>query len=172
MAKNKVLNKDENPKRTPMILCTILQTIGWLLLIDVGLLFITTLLHPGLGAFEDSEPFQTVLSLTQYWFSIDFFFIGISAVILGQLARFIFQKTDRPGLLLRHSNIILIFFACLILFWALLRYLYDKPSQPERWGVFLLAFLFPALVKAFMLILTAQILKRIIPIIEESKTLV
>jgi hypothetical protein len=149
-----------------------LQTIGWLLLIDVGIFFIATFLNPELGALDNKEPFEIVLSLSQYWFSIDFFFIGISAVILGQLARFIFQKTDRPGLLLRRGNIILIFFACLILFWAVLRYLYDKPSQPERWGVFLLAFIFPALVKAFMLTLVAQILKRIIPIIEESKSLV
>jgi hypothetical protein len=173
MAKNNLSGETERPKRTPLILCTILQTIGWLLLVDMAILLITTLLHPRPWAVEGKEPFDVLIVLTSYWFAIDFFFMGIAAVILGQLARFIFQKTDRPGLMLRWGSKILIVFACLTVLWAVFQYLSFKPSLPEAGSAFaVLAFFFPVAVKASMLILLAQILKRTIPIIEEFKALV
>lgn len=173
MAKNENKDELERPKRSSLILCTALQTIGWLLLVDIAIAFIMTMTGVKPGAIEQKQSIENVIVLIAYWFSLDFFILGITVIIFGQLARFVFQKSDQPGLLLRWGSKILIVFACLVLFWAICIYNIYKPLLPSNMIlVALILFISAVTIKAAVLVLLAQILKRVLPIIEESKVLI
>lgn len=165
--------KPEKSKKVSLILCTILQTIGWILLFNTACFFIMTLTSEELGTIENKQGVEIIINLICYWFALDFLILGVSVIVFGQLARFVIQQISRPGLLLRWGNKILIAAALLVVFWAICIYIIYKPLLPENM-VFIAILLFSAAVaiKTGVLILLAQILKRILPIIEESKALV
>lgn len=107
-------------------------------------------------------------------FSFDFFFVGLAAVILSQFARYVFDKQYKPGLMLRCGDKILYFFVVIGIYWAGFRYFLYVKTVDDSFLRFLLAqpLILPTVVKVLILVCLGQILKRILPIIEEYKTLV
>ncbi len=165
--------KPEKSKKVSLILCTALQTIGWILLFNTACFFIMTLTRAELGTIENKQGLEIVINLICYWFALDFLILGVSVIIFGQLARFVIQQISRPGFLLRWGSKILIAAALLVVFWAICIYNIYKPLLPKNMiFIALLLFSVAVAIKTGVLILLAQILKRILPIIEESKVLV
>ncbi|MBN2457433.1 MAG: hypothetical protein JXB29_13025 [Sedimentisphaerales bacterium] len=150
------------------------QVVGWLLIFWGVMWFIYLASGPDYGrdgaAFEDMEKAITVIS----GFSFDFVFVGLAAVMLGQLARYVFDKAYRPGLMLRCGEKILYVFAGLSVFWAMWRWRFFVMSlERVEWRVLLgQPLMMPTVAKVLILVCVAQILKRILPVIEEYKTLV
>ena len=153
--------------------CTAIACIGWTLIIGGWFWLIVFFIRTNSGA-------STELGEIQYLFygisavSFDFFFVGLGAIIVARLAKFIFEKGSSPTLMLRCGDKIFYLFAVLGILWAIFchlifaatiedsatRFLYEQPA------------LLPTLGKAVILILLGQILKRILPVIQEYKTLV
>ncbi len=107
-------------------------------------------------------------------FSFDFVFVGLAAVILAQLARYVFDRQYKPGLMLRCGDKILYTFAALGILWALFRYAFLTYTVEDLSSRILFTHLLilPTAVKVLILIGLGLILKKIIPIIEEYKSLV
>ena len=107
-------------------------------------------------------------------FSFDFVFVGLAAMILSQLARYVFDRGYKPGLMLRCGDKILYLFAVLAILWALFRYGYSVEVIENATSRFLYVqpLILPTVAKVLILFCLGQILKRIMPIIEESRTLV
>ncbi|MFA5553851.1 MAG: hypothetical protein WCZ89_03905 [Phycisphaerae bacterium] len=173
MEKQENLDEIQKPKRTSLILCTIVQTIGWILLIQTTALFIM-ILTGYQKAIEDRQPAEIIMTLVAYWFALDFIILGASVIILGQLARFIIGQKICPGLILRRSSEILLLFACAAVIWGIYIYQFLKPLLPQDAiaAAFAVTIFAAVAIKTSLLILLSQILKRIVPVIEEYKSLV
>jgi len=107
-------------------------------------------------------------------FSFDFVFVGIAAMMLSQLARYVFDREYKPGLVLRCGDKILYLFAVLGILWAWFRYAVSIKVIGDATSRFLFAqpLILPTIAKVLILVGLGQILRRIMPVIEESKTLV
>lgn len=173
MKKNEYMDEIKKPKRISLVLCILTQWIGWGLLIAGAVWFIAYVAGPDPVVFQDNDDPRVLLQAVSM-FSFDFVFVSISTVILAQLARYIFDKTYRPQILLRCGNMILYGFVLIEFIWAFFRYKVYEIILPQATSGFpvILGFTFPPVVKIIVLIVLAQILKNIKPIIEESKTLV
>ena len=154
-------------------LCTAIACIGWTLVIGGWfwlIMFFTrayTGVSPGLG--EIQFLFYGISAV-----SFDFFFVGLGAVIVARLAKFIFEKESAPTLMLRCGDKIFYLFAVLGILWGVFRHLIFATAIEDSTTRFLYQqpALLPTLGKVIILILLGQILKRLLPVIQEHKSLV
>ena len=106
--------------------CRAVQLLGWVL-VSAGIIWFAMFVS---GRSEtDRERVGTIelMLIAISVFSFDFFFIGLAAVILSQLARYAFDRQYNPGLMLRCGDKILYFFVVIGIYWSLFRYfLYVK----------------------------------------------
>ncbi len=154
-------------------LCTAIACIGWTLIIGGWFWLIVFFTQANTGA-------SLELSEIQFLFygisalSFDFFFVGLGAVIVARLTKFIFERESTPTLMLRCSNKIFYLFAVLGVLWAVFRHLIFAAAIEDTATRFLYEqpALLPTLGKAVILILLGQILRHLLPVIQEYKTLV
>jgi len=153
--------------------CTAIACIGWTLIIGGCfwlVVFFTqanTGASPGLG--EIQFLFYGISAV-----SFDFFFVGLGAIIVARLVKFIIERESKPTLMLRCGDKIFYLFAVLGILWAVFRHLIFAAAIEDATARFLYEqpALLPTLGKAIILILLGQILKRLPPVIQEHKTLV
>jgi hypothetical protein len=100
--------------------------------------------------------------------------LGIVLLGVAQLVRYITEPDYQPRWLLRHGTFLLYLFAALTLVSPLTRYWYDTyfTNTYTNISTILLSYLLPVFVKALLLIGLGSFLKRIMPVIEEAKSLV
>ena len=148
--------------------CDAARGIGWMLLIGaVGtLLYISvrsnsqlgSLLYPVLVAFLNSMPLALVL-------------LGV-----GQFIRYLFDTECQPSWMLRNGASVLYACAVIVLVSCVSQQLWYSSLMKNVSNPLLLARLvstaIPALAKALILVGLGQILQRVLPVLEESKTLV
>jgi len=154
-------------------LCTAIACIGWILIIGGWFWLIVFFTQANTGA-------SLELSEIQFLFygisalSFDFFFVGLGAVIVARLTKFIFERESTPTLMLRCGDKILYLFAVLAVLWAVFRHLIFAVTIEDATARFLYEqpALLPTLGKVIILILLGQILKRLLPVIQEYKSLV
>jgi len=146
--------------------CTVARIIGWVLLITAGIWTVSTL--SGYSSF--SIPFVMPITI--------FIRILVGLVVLGvaQFIRYLFETEYKPGLILRHGEKILYLYAALRIIRITLLFFVDAKNMGDSiyyspWG-FIVANGLPVVASALILVGLAQILPRVMPIIEESKTLV
>jgi len=104
----------------------------------------------------------------------DFALPGLIALVLSRLLQFIMVSDDKGGWILRQGHWILYGFAIVIVGEVILKMsLMPETLDPDSLGlVFVSPLLVPMLARILILVGLGQILRRIIPVIEESKTLV
>ncbi|MHC4483238.1 MAG: hypothetical protein ACYSW4_06785 [Planctomycetota bacterium] len=167
---NEFIEQNRRPLR---FCCLAVQVFGWALALAGVVWFIRFLSRPFQPSLDGIGGIRFILYGVSC-FVFDFFFVGLASVILAQLARYFFEGESKPGLFLRCGDKILYSFAAIGIFWAVfgygtsirlienadLRFLYSQ------------ALLLPTIAKVLILVALGQILRRILPIIEESKTLV
>ena len=146
--------------------CVAARIIGWVLLITAGTWTVSTLS----GYSRSSTPFITSITI--------FIRILVGLVVLGvaQFIRHLSETDYKPGWILRHGEKILYLYAALRVIRITFLFFVDAKIMGDSiyyspWG-FLVANGLPAVASALILVGLAQILRRIMPIIEESKTLV
>jgi hypothetical protein len=155
-------------------LCLAVQVFGWALVFAGAVWFVRFVSRAAEPNLEGVAEISCILYAVSA-FAFDFFFVGLASAILAQLARYFFEGEGKPGLLLRCGDKILYAFACLGILWAVLRYRSLSivvAQEPDPRLLYAQALLLPTIAKSVVLIGLGQILKRILPIIEESKTLV
>ena len=153
-------------------LCTAIACIGWILIIGGWFwlfVFFTQARSDSLGLTEIQFLCYGISAI-----SFDFFFVGLGAVIIARLAKFIFEKEATPTLMLRCGDKLLYCFAALGIYWGFFRHFVFAATIEDTSARFLYEqpALLPTLGKAIILILLGQILKRLLPIIQEYKSLV
>ena len=156
----------EKNRRLLNIYCVVARIIGWVLLITAGTWTVSTL--SGYSSFS----LPCVMPITI------FIRILVGLVILGvaQFIRYLFETEYKPGWILRHGEKILYLYAALRIIRITFLFFVDAkrmgdPIYYSPWG-FLEANGLPVVASALILVGLAQILRRVMPIIEESKSLV
>jgi hypothetical protein len=146
--------------------CIAARIIGWVLLITAGKWTVSSL--SGYSSF--SIPFVMPITI--------FIRILIGLVLLGvaQFIRYLFETEYKPGWILCHGEKILYLYAALRVIRIAFLFFVDAKRMGDSiyyspWG-FLEANGLPVVASALILVGLAQILRRVMPIIEESKTLV
>jgi len=156
----------EKNRRLLKIYCIAARIIGWVLLITSGTWIVKTLS----GYSHSSMPFFMPIST--------FIHILVGLVVLGvaQFIRYLFETEYKPGWILRHGEKILYLYAALrviritVLFFVNAKRMGDSIYY-SPWG-FIVANGLPVVAGALIMVGLAQILRRVMPMIEESKTLV
>ncbi len=156
------------------------RVIGWVLILGGGIWFLLFLLcilavsdaAGSLGWPYTNENFLYASSA----FVFDFIFLGLLVLIIGQLIRHTLETENKAGWLLRFGNKILCLYALVIVGRAISRYCILHTGLMEKFGSGRLLFIQPIVVplaaKALIIVALGILLRRVLPVIEESKTLV
>ncbi|UCE47181.1 MAG: hypothetical protein JSW47_16445 [Phycisphaerales bacterium] len=165
----------EENRRFLGIYYTAARVIGWLLLIAGSLLRIVAL---ALGPPENLIRFRLRWELGGWrQFIGSFLFPGIVVLGLAQFVRYLCEHNYRPGWILRHGDKVLELYAASLVIWPIVDCLfrmteYEDIGLQELLVGHLLAGLLPSLAYALIYVGMGQVLRRMLPMIEESKTLV
>jgi len=166
----------ENNKRLLTIYCVVARIIGWILLIVPVIGSIWFLI--GTTAFRDGKNRIFLLSWPES--IVNICILGVIALGVAAFIRYLFEAESHPGWILRHSGMILFVGAVLILVTAILKcifIIYIMHSREGNIGISSIFFglLMPTVLcaaKVLILVGLGKILRRLMPVIEESKSLV
>ena len=154
----------EKYRRLLKIYCVAARIIGWVLLITTGTWTVSTL--SGYSSF--SIPFIMPITI--------FIRILVGLVILGvaQFIRYLFETEYKPGWILRHGEKILYLYALLTILSVVWVYtIAPSDFSPDMYsGVSVILVVISTAVRVLILVGLGQILRYLMPVIEESKTLV
>lgn len=153
-----------------------LRLSGWILLtLGISSFAITIILTSYLGP----EAFG-VTAINMPLRSLHLILFGILGLGIAQLIKYLYIDTSKPGFVLRHGSKFLYIYVALILGVMVMRNVititYLQSGDIKNAKILFLSTSITSLVlfaaKALILIGIGQFLKRIMPVIEESKTLV
>ena len=154
--------------------CITTRIIGWLLLIGA---IVVPIVRP-LSGLSTSDEKRRLLWIYLQCEQIILGYLLIAIVLLGlaQFARYLYESEYRPGLILRHGDKVLYVYAVALIVNPILQYYYQMKAYGYA-GIanlfeYLLGVNLPDIAKALIFIGMAKVLKRMMPMVEESKTLV
>jgi len=153
--------------------CIVACIFGWLLLIGGSFWFIISISSVDI---DNNERPDILLHLIASLF-YDFTLPGLMALAVMQYIRYLFENERKPGILRNGDKILYMYAIFLVVktyfkyFWYTAWYAKLIESEASRL-VFMQPFLLPTVAKVLILVGFGQILRRLIPVIEESKTLV
>ena len=113
-----------------------------------------------------------LLLLAQFFLPL----ISLTLIIfcVGQFIQYVLSDKDQPGKLLRHGDKILYYSAAMIVFTYVLSLI--RASFPDfktsAGCLFLTVWVLSAAAKVVLLVVLARVFRRVMPMIEESKTMV
>jgi hypothetical protein len=156
------------------------RVIGWVLILGGSiwfLLFVLCILAVSDAAGSLGWPYTNENFLyASSAFVFDFVFLGLLVLIIGQLIKYTLETEYKPGWLLRFGDKILYVYALAVICRAILRYCILHTDLLEKFGSGRLLFIQPIVVplaaKALIIVALGMLLRRVLPVIEESKTLV
>ena len=154
--------------------CIIAGIIGWLLVIGGVFWFILTASSFETNIAERPEGLMYLISSMLF----DFLLPGLIALGVMQFIRYVFADTDKPGRLLGMADWLFYLYAVFLIFKTYFKYIQYSEWYAEAYGLetshllFVQPFLLPTVAKVLILVGLGQIIRRIMPVIEESKTLV
>jgi hypothetical protein len=149
--------------------CVGAQIIGWLLLAVSPLGTIAAL--SGDPSFNENA--LVILYVLQR-ITLNPIILGLLLLGTAQFIRFIYETEYKPGWILQNGSMILYAAAFIVLMSCIINYLYlvfSFPMKTLHFIRFLTSFM-PALAKILILVGLGKILRRVLPVIEESKTLI
>ena len=151
------------------IYCITARIIGWTILVAVGVWIALILAGLG-GGNQDSKGFL-LRSIPSFIFA--YMLPGLITLGVAQFIRYLFEREYRPGWILRYGDKILYLYAAVQIVFDVLRHVHAVKvfTRAQVWPMAVLPMLFLA-AKVLILVGLAQILRRVMPVIEESKTLV
>jgi hypothetical protein len=154
--------------------CVAARVIGWVLLLTLPVLVALILLRSRLlGQAPGPYPLPPLGDIVTPW-RISLVMLGGVVLGVGQFIRYVFEADYRPGWILRHGAVILYAYAALniVLAGHMVKVLFDWDLRTEILLMQVLFLLIPTLAQALLLVGLGRILRRVMPAIEESKTLV
>jgi hypothetical protein len=154
-----------------------LRTIGFVILIlgsVSGFVMAIRALFSKFGDRHVAEFFEKSMILGPLHF-FKIFFIGIGILGLVQFIRYLVERNYKPGWILRHGEIIFYLYALLTILNDIWVYMnapnYHSPSLYTR-ALVIFGTVFGTAVKVLVLVGLGRILRHLMPVIEESKSLV
>jgi len=158
----------EKNRRLFVFYCVAARIIGWLFLIVppmmVGVKFLSGTLtdsrHPSYSLFIHIQATLNIMLL------------GLVALGIAQFIRYLCERQYQPAWILRNADKILYIYAVVLVVGAVLFFFFRRHMTWSWLFWELLCSLLPATAKALILVGLSKILRRIMPVIEESKTLV
>ncbi len=145
---------------------------GWLLLI---IALVIAVVKPLSGFDNNQFRFHMIYRLCQQTV-VGYVLLALILLGLAQFVRYQFESEYQPGLILRHGDKVLYIYAIALIVSPII----DNYLRMKEIGyigtvnllMFTIAVILPAIAKALIFIGMAKVLKRMVPVIEESKTLV
>jgi len=160
----------EKNRRLLHFYCVAARTIGWSLLI-VAVVVVVVKLFSGFPKYASYMWFHLCQQVT-----MSFVLLGIVLLGLSQFVRYLYENDYQPGWLLRHGNKVLYLYAVALIISPVLQYYFQMTLIKNANMIFLLQYflsvVLPAVAKGLIFVGMGHILQRIVPILEESKTLV
>jgi len=155
--------------------CTAAFIIGWLLIVGGFIWFIPTLQSLNINdLYKGADAILYAVSALLF----DFLLPGLIALGVMQFIRYLFEDVKKPGCILRTADWLFYIYAVFLIVKTYLQYFWNSTwyaevieSETSRL-LFIQPFLLPTVAKVLILVGLGQIIHRIIPVIEESKTLV
>jgi len=155
--------------------CNAALIIGWLLIIGGFVWFMPTMMSLNINdLYKGADAILYVVSALLF----DFFLPGLILLGVMQFIRYLFEDVNKPGCILRAAHWLFYISAIFLVVKTYLQYFWNSTwyaevieSETSRL-LFIQPFLLPAIAKVLILVGLGQIIRRIIPVIEESKTLV
>jgi hypothetical protein len=165
----------EKNKRLLRFVCDNLRSIGqiFLLLGSLGVCAIVTLMILSkLGYWNAPKSFKMIKMMPLSAFNI--LFIGIGMLGLAQFIRYLIERDYKPGWILRHGEIFLYLYALLTILSVVWVYVFAPfgHSQKIYSSVTIVIVVFSTSVRVLILVGLGRILHYLMPVIEESKSLV
>ncbi len=168
---NEFVEKNKSLLRSYYIITRI---IGWMLLIVALVIAVKSL--SGFDV-DDQFDFYMIYRLFQ---ALSLRYVLIVFILLGlaQFVRYLYESEYQPGLILRHGDKVLYLYALALIVNPILDYFYRMKiigmtyANTNSLFLYLLIILLPAIARALIFLGMARVLKRMVPVIEESKTLV
>ena len=167
----------EKNRRLLHFYCETLRTIGSVILI-LGLLGGCAMtifkLVTKFGYWHAPKSYEMVISLMPIG-AFNIIFYGLAILGLVQFIRYLVEEDYKPGWILRHGDMFFYLYALFIILSVVWVYttIPGFLSPSSYIGVFkILMIVFSITVRVLILVGFGQILRRILPVIEESKTLV
>jgi len=161
----------ERNRRLLTIYCVAARIIGRVLLVVPGIIIVVEALRGELSG--DS---RLLIPMMVRVVVLNFIFLGLLVLGVGQFIRYVFETQSRARWILRHGDKILYLYAALVVLGAVWQWVFTamavKSTVCAMFFPFLVSWLLPATAKALILIGLGQVLRRVLPVIEESKTLV
>ena len=166
----------EKNRRLLHFVCDALRSIGQVVLL-LGVLSvcaITTLVllskFGNWNALEGLKKFIIVMPLA----ALNIFFIGIGILGLAQFIRYLVEKDYKPGWILRHGEMFFYLYALLTILSVVWVYtIAPSDLSPDMYsGVSVILVVISTAVRVLILVGLGQILRHLMPVIEESKSLV
>jgi len=162
-------------KRLLKFYCTAALIIGWLLIIGGFVWFIPAITSLNIDdLYKGADAILYVVSALLF----DFFLPGLIALGVMQFIKYLFEDTKKTGCILRAADWLFYIYAVFLVVKTYLQYFWNSTwyaevieSETSRL-LFIQPFLLPTVAKVLILVGLGQIIRRIIPVIEESKTLV
>jgi len=151
--------------------CIAARTMGWILIIVAPLGAIVSLFK-GLPGGERLRSWMLYELSEQL---IRHLLLGLVMLSLAKFVRYLYENDYQPGWILRHGDKVLYLYAACLIVSHIVWYCFQMTIRSHDLTDTLLFFVFwetPALVMGLIFIGMGQVLRRILPIIEESKTLV
>lgn len=155
--------------------CLIARILGWLLLI-IALVIAVVKSFSGFDV-DDQLGFYMTYRLFQY-LAMRYVLLGLILLGLTQFVRYLYKSEYQLGLILRHGDKVLYLYALALIVNPILDYFYRMKTigmtyvNTDSYFLYWLIILLPAIAKALIFIGMAKVLKRMIPVVEESKTLI
>ena len=150
------------------------RIIGWLLLV----IALVTVVVKSLSSFSDVNENIRFYMICRFWeqLTLGFALLGLTLLGLAQFVRYLYESEYQPGLILRHGDKVLYLYALGLILSPIHHYYFQMKVTGYDGIVSLLFFLsaaiVPAIARALIFVGMAKILKRMMPMVEESKTLV
>ncbi len=170
---NEIIEKN---RRLLRFCCDALRSIGQVVLI-LGLLSVcaitTLVLLSKFGNWHAPECFKMFIAMLPLG-AFNIIFIGIGILGLAQFIRYLVERNYKPGWILRHGEKILYLYALLTILSVVWVYtIAPSDFSPDIYsGVSVILVAISTAVRVLILVGLGQILRHLMPVIEESKTLV
>ncbi len=159
----------EKNRRLLHFYCETLRTIGKVILI-LGLLSVcaitTLVLLSKFGNWRALKGFEMII-IAMPLGAFNIFFIGIGILGLAQFINYLVERDYKPGWILRHGEIFFYLYALLIILSVVWAYTMIAPIAPS-----VILVVISTAVRVLVLVGLGQIFRHLMPVIEESKTLV
>ena len=145
------------------------RTIAWFLLIFAVVTAVVKLL----SGFSEDEQLRFYMQYRLYQGLIQgLVLLGLVLLVLAQFLRYLYEKDYQPDWILRHGNKVLYLYVVALIIGPILDNYFRMKAIGHTGNFYLLTSLLPSFAKALIFIGIAKILKRMMPLVEESKTLV